>query len=321
MKGEEEKPWQKLQQGFEGQVWIFAYQPKTQKEIVEAIYGKPAKQINQKPVIRARRFLVQHGYIERIPLEDARKIQLSAKGKPVLEWLKESSKNLISTSAVYDPEKKYLLTPAEENIIIKILESNWFRQFIFFTREMYPHFNHCFKYNGKRIISSPLEFTAKVLGTIGLLSFIIQKNAKTLGLPPELTQLSIEDLLSPIQNFDEFATNWVNIHLSKNMQESLKKRLTLNILETLLSPFAQYALIKYISDLKLLAIPAELAEKVWRFSEISYSVSMAMLSHLSKRPPEDLYEIYTKALGDKPPEKVTPEDVIEFHSQVVAMYE
>jgi hypothetical protein len=116
-------PWGVLaERETESWVYLACWVQRSQSEVIRKIYS-PKIPTNIRPVIRARRILEKLGYLDQRPSrEDHRKMELVSKPQgfiPYAEMRIETRKSLRGKQNLSEIERKALL---------RILDSNWFRQ-------------------------------------------------------------------------------------------------------------------------------------------------------------------------------------------------
>ncbi len=207
--------WEPLtKNSMESLVYLVFFKPRMQIEGVRLIYGKPKPNIQ--PIIRARKYLYNAGYIEiSNDPQDLRNIVLKSKPEPFINYVIDKLKKR-SVSAKRKLEK-YYLTEDEKRILFLILDSNWFRNTFFSKSYILSHYNREFNKdkNGKLFVTSAFVYLAYTIERICVLSYIFKSFFKDL-VPNN------DDIIS-FNSFDTFIKYWARLKFNKKLRSFLDK--------------------------------------------------------------------------------------------------
>lgn len=186
-----EQSWRELSKSeIKGSVYLACWLPRTQTEVIRWIYrSKPTTNI--RPVIEARRFLQQHGFLKvEQATGDLRSIKLLSQPAPFLPYAIEKLKNNRPRRGAQS------LSLDEQEVLRRILDSDWFRKS--FTERL----------DDWRRVGKGFESLQTVGEFVEEISTINAVFAKAIaGLFP-----STADVLAS-KTFDKFIENWFDTKL------------------------------------------------------------------------------------------------------------
>ena len=243
-------------------MYLACWVPRSQTEVIEWIYGKTPTNI--RPVIRARRVLVQLGYLEHRRVEDLRKIELISKPEPFVPYAENRIKTRRSLKG------KRHLSERERSVLLRVLDSDWFRQ----------SFDQDLVYRkswlaGEGSLQTIAEFLEEVCAISYLVGFYLSCEMPTL-----------KDVLLFHTTFDDFMEKWSSQKLGPYPR--IKKNLAYvgaNLRDELPSDPALDLLIKNTLDeppFPALCIPRTLAEKLETVGRVPLSLVLSLVRVLRK---------------------------------------
>jgi len=176
------EPWYTLTlPSTESLVYLACWVPRTQNDAIRWIYGKFPTNI--RPAIRARRALQKLGYLTVThDSQDLRKMKLLSKPEPFILY----AQNKLTTT-MRPLKGKQSLSDDERSVLLKILDSNWFRQSFSRDLEIYSS-------------GGALEALAEFLEEICAMSEILAVYLGNIQ-PPVTTVLECK-------SFDDFMKEW-----------------------------------------------------------------------------------------------------------------
>lgn len=254
----------------ESLVYFVFLNPQKQSDGIRIIYGKEPREVNQKPIIEARRRLEQLDYVEiMINKENLRDVIIKSKPKPFIEYtnfrLSEMSKTTKKRDIVF-------LTREEEKVMEKILDSSWFRNFFsieILKKLQYPYSFYVFRENGKLVVADVLRMIADIWDTITTMNEVFSLVPFVREKMPKIEDISNVD-------FDRFATEWVE----KNFDSKIRKFVIdcIIISSDYLSPAGSHELLELSKNFYFLCIPTQLATKTSSIGRVELTIFKALLA-------------------------------------------
>jgi len=254
------QPWEVLNKpSFESLVYLAFYSPKEkQSEGVEIIYGKEAKYVNLKPVIRCRRWLSDKGYLKvSTSYEDLRRKVMASQPEPFIQYAKR---------ALVWRNRIRVLNEDETQILRMILDSSWFREAFFSNSNLSMKIGR--REDGRLVLADAMFYIADKIEST---------SAITIGSALLLSEYlpSTTDILEE-SSFDQFMIEW-----RSRFDDKYLGRVTGDLLrfaEKRLGEASRTFLEKTLLGRRAaLCIPIELAEKTCRLGRIPLTVLLAFI--------------------------------------------
>lgn len=183
----------------ESAIYIAAFSPKMQKDVVEIVYNRPSEKVNMKRFVTARDNLLRLNYIKTGYSGDMRRHKLISVHSPFVTYIKKDYEKRNKKSIPFP----YALDKEDITFLQKFFDSDWFRNTFFNTDAM-------------RIMATsrePIEYDEKNVLRISAFGVLGQIFTDILSITDAFSR-KIEEYLPQsesirnVKSFDKFIEIW-----------------------------------------------------------------------------------------------------------------